>query len=81
MLACRKPTAIVSRLRSNRCHRTLAGAHLAAMLACRSAQDANLMGGRIQHVSLVSGIFELESLIGTRMNEHLGLTPLEIPER
>jgi arylformamidase len=52
-----------------------AGAHLAAMLACRSAQDANLMGGRIQHVSLVSGIFELESLIGTRMNEQLGLTP------
>lgn len=52
-----------------------AGAHLAAMLACRSAQDATLMSGRIQHVSLVSGVFELECLIGTQMNEQLGLTP------
>ena len=51
-----------------------AGAHLAAMLACRSAQKQTTLSGRIGHLCLVSGVFDLEYLIGTQMNERLGLT-------
>lgn len=46
-----------------------AGAHLAAM--CALPQYANAIKGAV----LVSGIFELEPLVGTSINAALGLTP------
>ena len=52
-----------------------AGAHLAAMLACRTADPQNALGARIGSLALVSGVFALESVIGTRMNERLSLDP------
>ena len=47
-----------------------AGAHLAAMVALKSGGCGQFVAG----TALVSGIFELEALIGTSINEQLGLT-------
>ena len=49
-----------------------AGAHLAAMVGAqpRSARDTVAVAGLV----LVSGIYELEPLLGTTINEALGLT-------
>lgn len=52
-----------------------AGAHLAAMLACRIAEPLHALGARIGSLALVSGVFALECIIGTRMNERLSLDP------
>jgi len=52
-----------------------AGAHLAAMLACRIADPLHALGARIGSLALVSGVFALECVIGTRMNEQLSLDP------
>ncbi len=46
-----------------------AGTHLAAMLALPGA------GPRVRGAVLVSGIYELEPLVGTSINTALGLTP------
>lgn len=46
-----------------------AGAHLAAMVALPEA------GPRVAGVVLVSGLYELEPLVGTSINTALGLTP------
>jgi len=43
------------------------------MLACRITDPLNASGARIGSLALVSGVFELESVIGTRMNERLSL--------
>ena len=53
-----------------------AGAHLAAMAAINSGEDGPERAGTntgVAGVVLVSGIFELEPLIGTSINEQLGL--------
>jgi arylformamidase len=58
-----------------------AGAHLAAMVALASqGQSGGRGGGRIRGTVLVSGIFELEPLVGTTINRALGLTPASARE-
>ena len=52
-----------------------AGARLAAMLAYRIADPLRALGAWIGSLALVSGVFEIECLIGTRMNERLSLDP------
>ena len=54
-----------------------AGAHLAAMAAIDPGGDdgdhTQITGTGIAGLVLVSGVFELEPLIGTSINEHIGL--------
>ena len=53
-----------------------AGAHLAAMVAQRPwLEAATAHAGRICAAILVSGVYELEPLIGTDINQALGLDP------
>ncbi len=52
-----------------------AGAHLAAMVALPQARGAGAGAPNVQGAILVSGIYELEPLLGTSINEALGLTP------
>lgn len=53
-----------------------AGAHLAAMTALRDVSQACGAGARlVKALVLVSGVYELEPLVGTTVNVALGLTP------
>ena len=53
-----------------------AGAHLAAMVARQPWPDgATPHAGRVRAVVLVSGIYDLEPLVGTDINQALGLDP------
>ncbi len=56
-----------------------AGAHLVAMILQRPAITDQLISGRakIKGAVLLSGVFDLEPLVGTYINEALGLTPAQ----
>lgn len=51
-----------------------AGAHLAAMLACQYANKEATPRFPIRYLGLVSGVYDLNPLIATRINDKLGLT-------
>lgn len=67
---CRAAVAALGRFGDLVVAGSSAGAHLAAMVALEA-------GNRIKGAVLVSGIYELEPLIGTSINEALGLDATE----
>ncbi len=55
-----------------------AGAHLASMVMARSANDLARAGLRVRDVILISGVYDLEPISLTPVNDPLQLTPVEV---
>ncbi|MBO9448075.1 alpha/beta hydrolase [Ruegeria sp. R14_0] len=55
-----------------------AGAHLAAMVMASSADALARSGLRVRDVILISGIYDLEPISQTSVNDPLQLTPVEV---
>ncbi|TDK51808.1 alpha/beta hydrolase [Antarcticimicrobium luteum] len=54
-----------------------AGGHLVSRMACANAPLTQEMTARLDRVISLSGLHDLRPLLGTRMNDILGLTPEE----
>ena len=57
-----------------------AGAHLAAMVMATSADALARAGLRVRDVILISGVYDLEPISLTPINDPLQLTPVEVPD-
>lgn len=50
-----------------------AGGHLCAMMLCQAWEDFGLPANPFEHITLISGVFELKPLCDTYINDALGL--------
>ncbi len=57
-----------------------AGGHLAAMVMATAADELNKAGLTVREVILISGVFDLEPVAQTPVNDPIQLTPQEIQE-